>query len=745
MATKDQLEQKALGHIKRGNYSKAAHIYHAILRQMPRDIRVRQKLGELYFRMGQKKEGVKYMREVAGLHQREGHHRQAIAIYRQLLQQTGEDFELLGALADCYRDSTQLHEAGRVYEQAMNVAKGARKWEHAVNFATELVKIQPSDLSLQFTLADFKKSADDIDGALEDYKRMASAFERRGEMGEVARVAESALRIEDDNVEFIGMAIKARVSNGDFQRALEHGNNILDKLAEQETEVIEAVSLGLLRTGQESKARKLFLEVATRYRKVGDSEGQARALRMALESGADDQRLRDAVAQAEARSAQLKRRLSDEGVLSPTSDSVLVHCTKAEVLARYGFPDRALTVLKAARKESPNDYAIGVRIVEVLWELGKRPQALELLEKLVRSGAGQARQVMASRLLILGGPDLLPSDATGGDEADEEALIDDEDEALIDDEDEALIDDDDEALIDDDELATDEELLDDQEESSEDLLDDELDEAGPMAQGEALLARGDHAGAIAAFQEVFREDPLNDDVLMRIAEVRRLQREADQPSAEPEDFEEVSDDHVAEEPPASDDDLAGELGFSPFQAGGSTGGAPMAGIGTTPGQGAAKKPAAAGMWKALLGGKPKDEESESEQDKDAKSSGPVDLAAFGDATVETAWALVSVGKHREALEMSRGLFGLAARWVEARALGAMGQASSGLNVLRDSLEDADEDDPVYPEALYLLATFHAGKERYRAALRVARELEDLYPDWRPNEVAALLRGLRMLR
>ncbi len=752
MATRNELEQEAIKQAQRGNHSKAARIYHAILRQQPRDRRVRQKLGEIYLKMGQKKEGIKYLGEVAGLHQREGQHRAAIAIYRQLLNIVGDDFEILGALADCYRDSTQMHEASRVYEQALNIAKGARKWEHASNFATELVQIRPSDMALQFTLAELKKSADDVDGALEDYTRMASAFTRRGEMGEVARVAEAALRIEEENVEFIALAIKARVANGDFQRALEHGNTILDKLAEQTPDLIEAISLGLLRTGQETKARKLFLEVASRYRNVGDSEGQARALRMALEAGADDPVLREAAARAEARSVKLKRRLSEEAVLAPSSDDVLIICTKAEVYGRYGFLDRALAALSGAREKMPNDNAIGVRLVEVMWDLGQRTQALDLLEQLVRSASGQGREVMASRLLILGGPDLLrtPASADGSAEVERGDSLDEPDEELLDDED--LLDDDD--LVDDEELATDDELLDDEDASSEDLIDDDssvgLDGDSPMALGEAQMQRGEYAAAIAAFQEVYREDPLNDDVLMRIAEVRRLQREAREPEPPPpgEDLEEPSDDASPEEPrPASDEDLADDLGFADFaKKRGATGGAPMAGIGTDPSTITGKKPSASGMWKQLLGAKSGDAEGDDGDPADGLvHSGDLDLSAYGAATIEKAWSLVAVGKHKEALQMSHELNGLAARWIEARALAAMGQAGTGSSVLRDALEDAEEDDPVYPKALLLLATFHAGKERYRTALRVARDIEDLFPDWRPDEVAALLRGLRMLR
>jgi len=755
VATRNELEQEALKLSKRGNYSKAARIYHAILRQQPRDRRVRQKLGEIYLKMGQKKEGAKYLKEVAGLAQREGQHRVAISIYRQLAQLLEDDVEIIGALADCYLQNNQLHEANKIYEKALNLAKGTRSWERAVDYATALSRMRPSDMALRFTLAELKESAGDIDAALADYRAMAASFNRRGEMAEVARVAESAIRLverrgsDDELVDpyFLAMSIKARVATGDYDQALENAKPVLETLDEQAPEVIEALGLALTKRGEESKARRLFLDVAVRYRDVGDSEGQARALGLALESGSDDPRLREALTKARARAEKLKRKLSDEAVLAPASDDELAVCTKAEVQARYGFPERAVATLKDGAKQFPRSYSIGARRVEILFEMGTKDEALNLLEKMVRSASGSAREAMASRLLILGGPDLLG----GGSPApeDDEDLVEDS-EPLIDDEDEELIDDDDEELIDDDdeELLTDEDL--EEETGSGAFLEDdsssllEHDDDSPLGKAEALVSAGDLDGAIAAFQDAFREDPLNDEILMRIAEVRRQQRqqrEADEAPAEPAPAS-TPDVAPQEDPPSDDgDDDLGDLGFtSPTPKLSSSGVAPIAGIGgkpTTPGG----TSGGASRWKELLGGGKSKNEPEPAPEAPAKS----DHVEVNSVDPETAWALAAVGRYEQALDQARGFTGLVGRWLEARSLDGLGQHKQALPVLRDALEEADEDDPVYPHALHLLALLQSRQGRYRAALRVGRELQSDFPEFRPTEIEAMIRGIKLLR
>jgi predicted Zn-dependent protease len=760
LATRNELEQEALRHTQRGNYSKAARIYHAILRQQPRDRRVRQKLGEIYLKMGQKKEGAKYLREVAGLAQREGQHRVAIAIYRQLSQLLGDDLEIIGALADCYRENNQLHEATGVYEKALNLAKNTRAWQPAVEYATALSKMKPSDMALQFTLAELRESAGDIDGALSDYRRMAASFTRRGEMNEVARVAEAALRLGEGepNPEFLALAIRARVEAGDFDRALENAKPVIDILEQQPPAVIEALGIALQRRGEETKARRLLLDVAMQYRDVGDSEGQARALGLALEAGSDDPKLREAFSQAKARAEKLKRRLSDESVLAPASDEELIICTKAEVQARYGFPDRAVATLEGGAKMLPKSFSVGARRVEILLDLGRKDDALRLLERMVRAASGSARTALASRLLILGGPDLLgepdrspeAGDDTSRAGADVQLELSDDEDLLEDDAD--LLEDDADLLEDEEELLEDEELLTDEEletgsgdagtwsaSDGQDALldDDDLDGDGPLARAEALVAEGDLDAAIAAFQDAFREDPLNDEILMRIAEVRRQQRQArDEPA--PTELS-PSDEGDIDEPGPSDDDELGDLGFGATAQGGGRGseGAPLiAGIGQP---GSSATGASPGRWKDLLGGgkKPAAPETESRSEPEFVEVDSVDP--------ETAWALLAVERYQQALDQARGFTGLMGRWLEARALAGLGQDDKALSVLRDALEEADEGHAVYPEALHLLALLQMRHGRNRAALRVARELHADFPDFRSDEISALIRGLAILR
>ena len=747
MATRNELEQEALRQTQRGDYSKAARIYHAILRQQPRDRRARQKLGEIYLKMGQKKEGAKYLKEVAGLSMREGQHRAAIALLRQLSELLPDDLEILGALAECYRESTQLHEAAKVYQTGLNMAASARSWEYAIAFASALVELQPTDITVQFRLAELREAAGDTDGALKDYRRMVATFQRRGELSEVARVAETALRLAAGDPDLLEAAIRARVSGGDFARALEVGGSLLASLDQQPPTLAEALAQALLRTGQEQRARNALLDIADRYHAVGDAVGQVRALRLALEAGADDPSLRDAISAAEARSEKLKKRLSAETLLSPANDEDIIACTRAEIQAQYGFSDRALVTLQAAHEARRGSYAVGARLVETLWDLGRRGEAIKLLESFTRIASGQCRTVLATRLLILGGPDLLPQAETAPTPQEAEDLLDeDTDETPPWERADGTGDDAEQAIAEDEELLDDDPGLPSPGDQDDPALDDIPATTAEEAEQRALA--GDLDGAISLLQAAYREDPSDQELLMRIAELRRQQREErDQREAAPlaAPFEEEGADSEGESPDFPEPPSR--------RRGADAAGAPMiAGIGR---QAATTRPSAAdpGRWQRLLGGS-----AAAEPEPEPASTEPDWMAGLPGATeprparaeplaggAEDAWALATLGRFGQALPAARATPGLAGRWIEARCLRGLGKAEEALGILSDALEEASEQDEVYPEALMLLAKLQAGQERYRAATRTARDLADNFPDWRPGEVAALLRGLSHAR
>jgi hypothetical protein len=159
-------------------------------------------------------------------------------------------------------------------------------------------------------------------------------------------------------------------------------------------------------------------------------------------------------------------------------------------------------------------------------------------------------------------------------------------------------------------------------------------------------------------------------------------------------------------------------------------------------------PSDPGRWSRLLSEAPPSEVEEAAPARDEESAGipePGRRPRPPAPEVDEVWAQVAVGRFADTLASASALSGLHGRWLEARCLHGLGRHGEAAQLLGDALEDADESDAIYPEALHLLATLQIAAGRYKAANRTARDLADSFPAWRAGEVAAMIRGLSTLR
>jgi hypothetical protein len=158
-------------------------------------------------------------------------------------------------------------------------------------------------------------------------------------------------------------------------------------------------------------------------------------------------------------------RLNASGWCQPKSPEDGVPCIKADTYSKYGFKDRALTLLTELGEPERSCIPVRIRVVELLAEQGDVGGALQEL-RLVQPPDEAASEQIWTRISVL-----------SGDEDDDE-LIDDEGEELVDeDEDEDLVDEDDDLIDEDDDLVDeDDDESDDEVVDEDELIDDDEDE-----------------------------------------------------------------------------------------------------------------------------------------------------------------------------------------------------------------------------------------------------------------------------
>lgn len=507
---RNQLEQEAMQQLNRGNAEGALKAYSTILRSDPKDRRIRQKVGELMLKLGRTAEAERQLREVAESLVREGAHRAAVAVLKQVLALRPDDPLLQMDLGDCYVASGYPNDARQHYDAAMRLWIGASKAALAAGAARKLSELSPGEPALRLKVAELHEAAGDTAGAGKVYQEVCEEYRRRGRPDEVGRVAEMALRLKPDDLGLLLDAAAARVEAQDWKKALGHLQPAF-QAAPREARVLDLLARSFEGLGQVDKALKVLLELARLAEDRADPAGEADALRRAVKHLGDDASVKERLAAAEAKVSRLERRLGALALWQPVSEAELAPQVRAEVYARYGFFDRAEATLRAGLEARPDSLALLAALGEVAASRGATEEAVRWMERIVPRAGDEVGAVLDRIAVLRGGAAPQPPAAPP---------------------------------------------------SPEPVAAPSLPPVDETAEqrGDRLAAAGDIAGAVLAYREALQADPLDDGVLVKIAALRPRARDSvpppPPPAPEPDPFADLSDGTFAEVSPDHLDELA---------------------------------------------------------------------------------------------------------------------------------------------------------------------------------------------
>ena len=476
---RNQLEQEALRQLNLGSHEGALKAYSQILKLDPRDRRIRQKVGELYLKLGRVVDAEKQLREVAEGLVKENSHRAAVSVLKQLVGLRPDDPGLQAELGECYLASGYANDARANFDAAMRQWITQGRALDAAKVARKLVDLSPGEPALRLKVAELLEAGGDPNGAATVYQEVADSYRRRGRPDEVGRIAELALKLRPDDLGLLLDAAGARVEAGEHKKALVHLQLAFSQ-APREPKTLDLLSRALEGVNQPEKALKVLSELARVAADREDVQLEAEALRRAARLNPNDADVNARLAAAEERVSRMERRLTQLTFAQPTTEPELIAQVKAEVYLRYGFVDRADAVLRQALERSPDSVPLLAAIAETEVARGRVPEGLRWMERVLpQAGADQAG--VLDRIAVLGGKTSGPQAAPA---AQAPTAV----------------------------------------ETAE-------------TRGDRLADAGDLAGAMLAWREALAEDPLNDGVLAKIAALRERTRAAAAPP-KPEPVEE---------------------------------------------------------------------------------------------------------------------------------------------------------------------------------------------------------------
>lgn len=137
-----------------GRFEQAVTQYLKVIQETPDDPNTLSVIGDLYTRLGQPKEAVRYYTRVAEYYRNFNYLPKAIAIYRKIIQLEPTNFDLALMLANLCDEEGQKSDALRQYQDLAQKYQKAGDLDNAVNMLQKCIRLDPHN---PYSLAEMGK------------------------------------------------------------------------------------------------------------------------------------------------------------------------------------------------------------------------------------------------------------------------------------------------------------------------------------------------------------------------------------------------------------------------------------------------------------------------------------------------------------------------------------------------------------------------------------------------------------
>ena len=229
MASKrDALVASAEKSLAKGKVDSALKDYQKVLEEIPGDVNILNKVGDLLTRLNRNEEAIPYFTKIAEHFARDGFFLRGIAIYKKINRLDPSRLDVYERLAELYAKQGLTTEAKSQYQVLADYHAKNDNPVAAIGIYQKMTQTDPSNIQLHVKLADLYSQARRKIDALKEYAVVAGLLRERGALDESIQVYEKALQMSPDNAEILrafvpillesGRAHEARVA---LRRALE--------------------------------------------------------------------------------------------------------------------------------------------------------------------------------------------------------------------------------------------------------------------------------------------------------------------------------------------------------------------------------------------------------------------------------------------------------------------------------------------------------------------------------------------
>ncbi len=146
----------------------------------PQDLRVKIRLGEVYFRMKDIPKGIEVFTEVVEAYTQEGFYLKALAIYKNMIRMSPGSVQFNEKLAELYKQLGLMKDAVNQYLIVIHYYQNHGEKEKVLEAAQKMVEIDPQDVPNRMRLAEIYFNHGLQNEALKEYEQIGNQLKEEG-------------------------------------------------------------------------------------------------------------------------------------------------------------------------------------------------------------------------------------------------------------------------------------------------------------------------------------------------------------------------------------------------------------------------------------------------------------------------------------------------------------------------------------------------------------------------------------
>ncbi len=391
---KNKIIEAAAKLVAKGAFDKAIKEYRRILEVDPKDVRVLQKMGELFQKKNDNGQAAAYFTKVAESYSTDGFFLKAVALYKQVLKLDPTLLEINLRLAELHQQLQLISEATTYYQVvALQYEKGGNT-KGSLDTLKKIIELDPENVNSRIKLGELYGRAQMKAEAAGEFKRAAEYLKRNGRMEEYQRVLDRLSALEGDNLALAREVAQSYLAKGDPKRAIAK-LQICFKADPSDEQTLSLLAEAFAALGQVSKTVSVYKELAKIYGAQGRT-GEANQIWAKIEqldpNDADLTNHHGGLGKAVAARSEAPPSYGARAPPPPpaasspamTAEQLAKLLKETDVYVKYGLHDKALEHLGKIFADDPENLDAHEKAYQVYVGSGEDAQAAEQLLNVLR-------------------------------------------------------------------------------------------------------------------------------------------------------------------------------------------------------------------------------------------------------------------------------------------------------------------------------------------------------------------------